>query len=155
VSPDGARLVFARPVIHRGTADSELWYLVRATGAIAPVIDPPLTDESGPVWSRDGRFVFATSVVRGSEGVVFSSIIHVDTREQPPVARILEDRVGAIVRLTPAPTPTPLDAAVLHRDPEYRRELARIMSELVERQRQQSAQPPPPSPPAEPHPGGP
>ena len=151
VSPDGARLVFARPELHRGKPDSELWYLVRATGAIAPVIDLPLTDESGPVWSRDGRFVFATSVVRGTEGVVFSSIIHIDTRERPPIARILEDRVGAIVRLTPGLTTTPLDAAVLHRDPEYRSELARIMSEILERQREQSA--PAPGPPAEQLPG--
>jgi len=135
VSPDGARLVFARPQLHGGKPDSELWLMVRGTGAIAPLVDLPLTDESGPVWSRDGRFVFATSVLRGGEGrVVFSSIIHVDTREPHPVARILEDRVGAIVRLTPAVTATPLDAAALDRAPEYLPELARIMSRMIEEQ---------------------
>jgi Tol biopolymer transport system component len=140
VSPDGARLVFARPAVHDGKPDSELWLMVRATGAITPLVDLPLTDESGPVWSRDGRFVFATSVLRGAEGqVVFSSIIHVDLREPRPVARILEDRVGAIVRLTPALTATPLDAAALDRDPEYLRELARIMTELIEQQREATA----------------
>ena len=66
VSPDGARLAFARPAVHGGKPDSELWLMVRATGAIAPLVDLPLTDESGPVWSRDGRFVFATSVLRGA-----------------------------------------------------------------------------------------
>jgi len=136
LSPDGARLVFARPQVHDGKPDSELWLMVRATGAIAPLIDLPLTDESGPVWSRDGRFVLATSVWRSTEGkVVFSSIIHVDTREAPPVARILEDRVGAIVRLTPAVTATPLDAAALHGDPEYLPELAVIMRRMIERER--------------------
>ncbi|HEY0483598.1 MAG TPA: hypothetical protein VGD37_39035 [Kofleriaceae bacterium] len=135
VSPDGARLVFARPQVHGGKPDSELWLMVRSTGAIAPLVDLPLTDESGPVWSRDGRFVFATSVLRGAEGrVVFSSIIHVDTREPHPVARILEDRVGAIVRLTPAVTATPLDAAALDADPEYLHELAGIMSRLIDQQ---------------------
>jgi hypothetical protein len=135
VSPDGTRLVFARPQLHDGRLDSELWLMVRATGAISPLVDLPLTDESGPVWSRDGRFVFATSVWRSAEGkVVFSSIIHVDTREAPPVARILEDRVGAIVRLTPAVTATALDAAALRSDPEYLAELGLIMRRMIERE---------------------
>jgi Tol biopolymer transport system component len=137
LSPDGARLVFARPQLHGGNPDSELWLMVRATGAIAPLVDLPLTDESGPVWSRDGRFVFATSVLRGAQGrVVFSSIIHVDLRETPAIARILEDRVGAIVRLTPAVTAIPLDAAALHGNPEYLPELARIMSRAINQQRE-------------------
>jgi dipeptidyl aminopeptidase/acylaminoacyl peptidase len=137
LSPDGSRLVFSRPQIHDGKPDAELWLLVRATGAITPLVDLPLTDESGPVWSRDGRFVFATSVLRGAEGkVVFSSIIHIDVREAPPVARILEDRVGPIVRLTPAVTATPLDAAALHGNPEYIPELARIMSRAIDQQRE-------------------
>jgi dipeptidyl aminopeptidase/acylaminoacyl peptidase len=134
VSPDGTRLIFARPQLHDGKLDSELWQMVRATGAIAPLVDLPLTDESGPTWSRDGRFVFATSVLRGAdERVVFSSVIHVDTRDTPAVARLLEDRVGAIVRMTPA-IAAPLDAAALHRDPEYLPELARIMSRMIEAQ---------------------
>jgi hypothetical protein len=137
LSADGARLVFARPQIHDGKPDSELWLMVRGTGAIAPLVDLPLTDESGPVWSRDGRFVFATSVLRGAQGnVVFSSIIHVDLRDAIPIARILEDRVGAIARLTPAMTATPLDAAALRGNPEYLPELARIMSRLIEQQRE-------------------
>jgi dipeptidyl aminopeptidase/acylaminoacyl peptidase len=137
LSPDGTRLVFARPQLHAGKPDSELWMMLRRTGAITPLVDLPLTDESGPVWSRDGRFVFATSVLRGdADRVVFSSIIHVDTREPHPVARILEDRVGAIVRMTPAASATPLDAAALDGDPEYLPELARIMSRRIEQQRE-------------------
>jgi len=136
LSPDGARLVFARPQLHGNAPDSELWVMERGSGAIAPLVDLPLTDESGPVWSRDGRFVFATSVLRGADGrVVFSSIIHVDLRDRPPIARILEDRVGAVVRLTPALTATPLDGAALHGDPEYLPELARIMSRAIDQQR--------------------
>jgi dipeptidyl aminopeptidase/acylaminoacyl peptidase len=140
ISPDGRQLVFARPQRHGDALDSELWLMERQAGlaaAVAPLVDLPLTDESGPVWSRDGRFVFATSVLRGADGrVVFSSIIHVDLRDHPPVARILEDRVGAIVRLTPAVTATPLDATALHGDPEYLPELARIMSQQIDQQRQ-------------------
>lgn len=135
LSPDGTRVVFARPVRHGSSEDSELWMMQRATGAIAPLIDLPVTDESGPVWSRDGRFVFATSVLRGEGGVVFSSVIHLDLRESPPVARILEDRVGPIVRLTPAVTATPLDAAALDRDPEYFAAIERIWSWVIDHQR--------------------
>lgn len=135
LSPDGTRLAFARPRLRDREADSDLWLLDRKTTAVTPLIDVPLTDESGPVWSRDGRFVFATSGWRGETGrMVFSSIIYVDVRETPQVARLLEDRVGAIVRLTPALTATPLDAATLHRGPEYLPELARIMRQAIERQ---------------------
>ena len=144
LSPDGQRLVFSRPAIHNGKPDAELWLMTRGPGGgdAQPLVDLPLTDESGPVWSRDGRFVFATSVVRGAEGnVVFSSIIHVDTRETPHVARILEDRVGAIIRLTPATTAVPLDAAALHADPAYLPELARILMELVQRAQDDAAAP--------------
>lgn len=151
LSPDGQRLVFSRPAIHNGRPDAELWMMTRTPGgrddSAQPLVDLPLTDESGPVWSRDGRFVFATSVVRGGEGnVVFSSIIHVDTRETPRVARLLEDRVGAIVRLTPAMTAVPLDAAALHGDPAYLPELARILVKLVERAQQEAAPAPPTKP---------
>ncbi len=144
ISPDGRWLVFSRPAFHGGTPDAELWRMARASARSSidedlgddaqPLVELPLTDESGPVWSRDGRFVFATSVVRGADGhVVFSSIIHVDLRAARPVARMLEDRVGAIVRLTPAMTATPLDAAALDRDPAYLPELARAMSQLIDR----------------------
>jgi Tol biopolymer transport system component len=135
VSPDGTQVAFARPQLHGQNADSELWLMARDTGAIAPLVDLPLTEEAGPVWSRDGRFVFATSAWRGETGrVVFSSIIHVDVREAPRVARILEDRVGAIVRWTPAVTATPLDAGALRSDPAYVAELGRIMRHAVEQQ---------------------
>jgi Tol biopolymer transport system component len=137
LSPDGTRLVFARPQIHDGKLDSELWLMVRGKDAIAPLVDLPVTDESGPVWSRDGRYVFATSVLRGAgDRVVFSSIICVDTREAPPIARILEDRVGAMARLTPAVTATPLDAAALRSNPEYLPELAHIMTRAIDHQRE-------------------
>jgi Tol biopolymer transport system component len=135
LSPDGAHLVFARPQLHDGKPDSELWQMARRTEAIAPLVDLPLTDESGPVWSPDGRFVFATSVLRGADNrVVFSSVIYVDTREAPRTARILEDRVGAIPRFTPAITALPLDVAALRGNPEYLSELAHIMQKVIEQQ---------------------
>ena len=111
--------------------------------AVGPVrvVDLPLTDESGPVWSPDGRYLFATSVLRGAEGnVVFSSVIVIDTKARHRVARLLADRAGAVARLTPAIARADLDAAALASDPEYLPELARIMAGAVVHQQQEQQQ---------------
>jgi Tol biopolymer transport system component len=126
LSPDGTQIAFARPAVHTGMLDSELWLMPRHGGP-ARLVDVRLTDETGPVWSRDGRFVFATSVLRGARGnAVFSSVVVVDLTQHPRVARMLEDRTGAIARFTPALAPIALDARALDDDPEYLLELARI-----------------------------
>jgi len=137
LSPDGATIAFARPVIHEGVPTSELWRMARGSELATPILATPLplTEESGPVWSRDGRFLFATSVMRGDAGVVFSSVIHVDLREAAPRARMLRDHAGAIARLTPAIAAPVLDAAALLADPEYLPELARILAAAIEDQK--------------------
>ena len=141
LSPDGRTIAFARPTLHGTRADSDLWLMPRAGGDASELVDLPLTDEGGPVWSPDGRFVFATSVLRGETGApIFSSIICVDVRSPHPIARILADRAGAIARLTPAITRVPLDVDALARDPEYLHELGRIMAKAIEEQ-QRGAQP--------------
>jgi len=135
-SPDGATIVFARPALHNGTAHSELWRMARNSELVTQLVDLPLTDESGPVWSPDGRFVFATSALRGADGrtVLFSSVVHVDLREPRPRVRILGDRAGPVARLTPAIPTGQLDVAALHADPEYLPELARIMAAKIAEQ---------------------
>jgi len=135
VSPDGTTIAFARPVDHKGGPDAELWLVVGREAR--QLVDLPVTDESGPVWSRDGRFVFATSVLRGARGnVLFSSVIVIDTREAHPIARILQDRTGAIARLTPAIATADLDAKALDADPEYLPELARITAAAIAAQQE-------------------
>ena len=132
ISPDGAALAFARPAVHDGVPHSELWRVARGGGEATLLVGLPLTDESGPVWSRDGRFVFATSVLRGAGGrPLFSSVVHVDLQEVPAKARILRDRAGAIARFTPAVAAARLDAPALRGDPEYLPELARIMAAAI------------------------
>ncbi len=141
LSPDERTLVFARPKEHRAGLDGELWTMPRDGGEAVQLIDLPLTDESGPVWSRDSRFLFATSVLRGAAGnAMFSSVIVIDMNAHRRVARMLIDRVGANPRLTPALTLTSLDASALAVDPEYLPELARIMSSAIAKHKQQ--QPP-------------
>jgi len=138
LSPDQTQIAFSRPAEHASGLDGELWIMPRAGGDAERLVDITLTDETGPVWSADGRFVFATSVLRGARGnAVFSAVIVVDLTQHPRVARILEDRTGAIARITPALAPIALDARALDADPEYLSELARITAKAA------AANPPP------------
>lgn len=136
LSPDGNWLAFSRPVEHHGTLDGELWLYELASGRAAPLVDVPVADESGPVWSSDGAYVFATSVVRSVESgaTLFSNVIEVDLATRH--VRILQDRSGYIPRLTPAIAPRALDRAALAADPEYVPALARIVSKAVAEQQQ-------------------
>ncbi len=137
LAPDGETIAFARPHRRDASTDSELWRMTRTTEPTR-LIDLPLTDETGPVWSLDGRFVFATSVLRGDAGrPLFSSVVFVDLAETPIRARMLKDRAGALARLTPALATTSLDADALRTDPEYLPELANIMAAAIAEQRMQ------------------
>jgi dipeptidyl aminopeptidase/acylaminoacyl peptidase len=149
ISPDGRTLVFARPVERSaGTVDADLFEMPADGGAARPVIALPLTDESGAVWSRDGRVLFATSVLRGAQGnVVLSAVIAIERDAHPVVARLLEDRVGPIARLTPAIGPAPLDRRALAAAPEYLPELVRLIAKAVEHQAEAPQAPPPQTPP--------
>jgi Tol biopolymer transport system component len=132
VSPDGQTIVFARPYEHHGTLDSDLWVLQKGGDTVAQLVDIPVADESGAVWSPDGRFVLATSALRSSTGApVFASVIAIDMHATPKVARILEERAGALTRITPAVAPGPLDGTTLASNPEYLPELARIVAAAI------------------------
>jgi len=134
ISPDGRELAFVRPVIHRGAPDAELALATPDGQHVRTIVELPPTDEGGPVWSRDGAVVLATSVVRDRDArVVFSSVIAVDLREHPRVARVLVDRVGPIERLTPSATAEPIDRHALDRDPPYLPELARYLAARIDR----------------------
>jgi dipeptidyl aminopeptidase/acylaminoacyl peptidase len=140
LSPDGKTIVFSRPHIRgeQKAVDGELWQMTRGSELATQLADTPLTDESGPVFSRDGRFVFATSVLRGAEGnVLFSSVVHVELGERRKRVRILGDTAGPIERLTPAIAANVLDARTLRDDPEYLPELARIMAKAIAKARMQ------------------
>lgn len=136
ISPDGKRLAFARPALEGDRANVELWLLPYGQTEATAVAALPLTDEGGPVWSRDGRFLFATSVMKGEKGVLFSSVIHIDLADPTRRVRMLVDRAGAVPRLTPAIVARDLDARALREDPEYLSELARIMANAIEKRAQ-------------------
>ena len=146
LTPDDRAIAFSRPYVHgEGSVpgvDGELWTMpAEAPDQATRLVDLPLTDESGPVWSADGRFLFATSVLRGAAGnPIFSSIIVIDTHAKLRKARLLADRAGAVARLTPAIARRDLDSKALASDPEYLPELARIVAAAI------ATQPASPSP---------
>lgn len=136
LSPDETQLAFGRIGFFGDATNTEVWVMRRADKTARRVFELGLTEESGPVWSRDGKILFATSVLLGRDGkAMFSSVVLFDLAEPTPHARMLKDHAGGIPRLTPAIVAPTLDAAMLHGNPEYLPELARIMDEAIERAR--------------------
>ncbi|MGE3547216.1 MAG: TolB family protein [Kofleriaceae bacterium] len=137
-APDGHRIAFSRPQLHNGVADTDIWLLDldAPDSAAVPIVEVPMTNEGGPVWSRDGRFVFATSLWRGATGAaLLSSVVHVDLSERAHKVRILMDHAGAVSRLTPAVVAPTLDTSALRLGHEYLPALARLVARKLERQR--------------------
>lgn len=134
--PDGSAIAFTAPHLRSEPepgVDGDL-FLVPASGGDATLLhDAPATDETGPVWSKDGRWLFATSIFRSTDGKpLFSSIVLLDRWEKVPVLRMLVDRAGAVPRLAVSLAPVVLDAGTLHDAPVYRDELAAILRRALE-----------------------
>lgn len=132
-SPDGSQLAWNRPKLRARGVDSDLWVMPAKGGEGKVLLEVAGTDESGPVWSRDGRHLFATSLLRGADGrPVFSSVIFVELAAPTPVARVLMDRLGAVARLTPALSDVPLRDAILRQRPEYLSTLRDVLRRAIE-----------------------
>lgn len=143
-SPDGTTIAFAAPQLRTrmvdGNAvesvDGDIWAMPARGGARTKLMDSAGTDEGGPVWSSDGRTLFATSLLRGANGrVLFSAIVFGDGIATHPV-RMLIDRAGAVERLGPTlrpGRPNANDLVQLRTAPEYRARLTEIIRLAVER----------------------
>lgn len=136
VSPDGKLVAFTSSVARGEVTDSELWIMDLATKQAKQVANLPPTNEIDPRWSRDGRYLFATSLLGSREHPLFTSIIFIDRDEQPIRVRILRDTAGPLKRMSPA-IATALDAATLRGDPEYLPELANVIAREIARQQMQ------------------
>ncbi len=143
-SPDGTTIAFAAPQLRTRTidgkniesVDGDIWAMPAGGGPRFKLMDSAGTDEGGPVWSSDGRTLFATSLLRGADGrVLFSAIIFGDGIATHPV-RMLIDRAGAVERLGPAlrpGRPTADQVVQLQAAPAYRARLTEIIRRAVER----------------------
>jgi Tol biopolymer transport system component len=143
VSPDGRQLAFAAPV--KGQSDTELFVAEADGTGRRRVIAEPYADQTGPVWSRDGRYLFATSVYRSQAtgSPVLSSIVVIDLEDRRPVMRALHDPAVVESRLGVALAPRRLDAGALRANAVYIDALRRAVTERVRslRDRGQPAEP--------------
>lgn len=116
--PGRDELAFARAVARPGGGRDFDLFVQPLDGAPRSVVDLAGTDESGPRWSADGRWLFATAVVVDDDGAL-PVVVYADATAPTPTARMLRDRVGAIARQGPAPMPVALDAAALAAGPDF------------------------------------
>lgn len=129
-SPDGSTIAFAAP---SAKDDADL-FAIRPDGSDRrPLVSEPLADQTGPVWSADGRFLFSTSLYRSvkSRKPVLSSITFVDLRESPPVVRALHDPVAVESRTSPAVDRAVLDVASLRKNLPYKEALRRAVEQAL------------------------
>ncbi|MEM9492555.1 MAG: hypothetical protein AAGC55_25630, partial [Myxococcota bacterium] len=153
-SPDGRRIAFAAPT-RRGQSDipracpgaiedADLYTIAPDGSQRRLVVREPLADQTGPVWSADSRYLFATSVYRSVDSCksLLSSITVVDTRADPPVVRALHDPNQIEPRTGPAVAAGPLDSAALGGNRPYGEALKRAI--LRQLNRADPAQPQPP-----------
>jgi Tol biopolymer transport system component len=118
-SPDGASIAFHALAPDRGDADL---FVMKADGSERRLLyAEPLADQTGPRFSADGRFLFATSTLMSEQSgrPLLSSVVHLDLGETPPILRVLAGDVATQQRIGPALAPEPLAVAVLHANEAY------------------------------------
>ena len=147
VSPDGRTIAFTAPVKDRGDLDL---HAVDARGKHRRVlIEEPTADESGPTWSANGCYVFATSVVRSAKDgrPLLSSLVFVDLCEPRHQLRALHDPMvkenplAYVPRLGAAVAPVELDSNRLHANRTQRAASDRILTEAAEQTQRQAPAP--------------
>ncbi len=140
-SPDGKIVAFASAVTRElpklgKRIDTDLFQVPAAGGEPQRIVDEPRADQLAPRWSRDGRWLFATSVVRQTKTneALLTSVVYVDLRERPPLLRWLwrsgeeEQRSGPTVNPTAA-----LDVELLHQNALYEDDIGPVLKALWER----------------------
>lgn len=128
-TPEGDAIVFTAPNLRsEDVVDGDLWTIPATGGPTTLLLDLAATDEAGITWSRDGRWMFVTSVFRSITGdPLWSSVVFVDRWEKTRRARMLVDRAGAVPRVAVAIGPGVLDPSALHGEPDYQEQLKSIL----------------------------
>lgn len=120
-------IAFASRAVGRNDADL---FLIDADGANRrSLFDAPNTDETGPRWSQDGRYVFAIGMYRSAHDgkPILGSVIFVDMQEKERKLRSLHDPSAVESRIGLALAPVPLDSKVMHRNDNYSDALKKVL----------------------------
>ena len=137
-SPDGERIAFAALVERAGgDLDVDLFVMDAAGGERRRIVDEPLALQSHPVWSADGRWLFATSLYRSvaTGKPILSSVTFVDLAEDPMTLRALHDPMAVESRANPTLARRALDARALHENPRYQDALGSAVEQhLIQRE---------------------
>ncbi len=132
-APDGKHIAF----VSRDKGLTNHLYLMRADGSgRRMLVEERLAAQTGPRFSPDGRYLFATSVFRSlaTGKALYSAIVFVDLRESSLVLRSMHDPVGREVnRFGPAVLRCPLDATTMHRNGLFSDNLRDAFAEEVRR----------------------
>lgn len=145
-SPDGKRIAFAalaeRQKGEEGEPDVDLFVMDADGSNRRRIVDEPLALQTHPVWSHDGRWLFATSFYRSvaTGKPILSSVTFVDLAEAPMILRALHDPVTVESRANPALARRALDARALHENPRYADALAAAVEQhLIQREQDEPA----------------
>lgn len=137
-SPDGKRIAFAAMVEREGKGpDVDLFVMDAGGSKRQQLVDEPLAQQTHPVWSFDGRYLFSTSLYRSvsSGKPILSSVTFVDLTETPLILRALHDPMAVESRASTALARRALDARALRENPSYERALASAVEQhLIQRE---------------------
>lgn len=135
--PNG-EIAFAARVPTR--SDADIYVMPEAGGARAMVLDTTITDETGPRWSHDGRYLFAIGMYRSATDgkPLLGSVIALDREEQVPVWRALHDPSAVETRIGLGLLRIPIDATLLHQNKSYKQALREVLTQEVLRNESQS-----------------
>jgi Tol biopolymer transport system component len=145
-SPDGKRIAFAalveRQIDGAPVDDVDLFVIDASGGNRRRIVDEALALQTHPVWSFDGRWLFATSLYRSvaTGKPILSSVTFVDLAESPMTLRALHDPMAVESRANPTLARRALDARALHENPRYADALASAVEQhLIQREQDEPA----------------
>ncbi len=124
--PDGTLAFAARAP---GRADADIYLMPAKGGKRELLLDTPMTDETGPRWSRDGRYLFAIGMYRSATDgkPLLGSLIALDRNEHTLQWRALHDSAVVETRIGLALVPGRIDAQALHKNKNYKEALKAVL----------------------------
>lgn len=136
-SPRGDEIAFAAP--GPGRPDADLFVVDPAGGERRRITDEPLADQSGPAFSPDGRYVFATAVYRSAATgrPILSSVVAVDRRDPRAELRGLHDPAVVAPRIGVAVRPGGHAGAEIAENPPYEEALRDAVARELRRERRE------------------